>query len=487
MVQSVPLSNQSGNATDVGAIDVGTTEVVDEVFRHARKAQKAFEQDATQERYDRAALAAGWALMQPERNAELAEMAVATTGLGNVADKITKNHRKTLGLLRDIRNKKTHGVIRELPEQGITEIARPIGVIGAVVPSTNPLATPTNNIINALKCGNAIVLSPSPKGAAACEKLLGYIHAEFDKIGLDRQLVQMVPSPSSKDKTQRLMELADLLVVTGSQNNVHRAYSSGTPAVGVGAGNVTSIIDETADLAQAAQKIAASKTFDNATSCSSENCLVVVDDVYDDFITELEKAGGRLLDDENADKLKSTLFQSGHLNPQLLAKDIDVIIEASGIHINDPSCCRFVVIAGKGIGSRFPESGEKLSLILTLYHARDFDHAKQQAAEIMDYQGAGHSIGLHSSRDDRARQLGLELPTCRVIVNQAHCFATGGSFENGLPFSLSMGCGSWGGNSIDSNVNYTHFMNTTRVVRTIDENMPEIKDVFSDYWRDAGK
>ena len=160
-------------------------DVVDNLFITAQKAQKTFEKGATQVDYDRAALAAAWALMQPERNAELSTLAVETTGLGNVTDKITKNHRKTLGLLRDIKNKKTCGVVRELPEKGITEIARPIGVIGAVVPSTNPVATPTNNIINALKCGNAIILSPSPKGAKACEKLLGYIHAEFNKVGID--------------------------------------------------------------------------------------------------------------------------------------------------------------------------------------------------------------------------------------------------------------------------------------------------------------
>lgn len=461
--------------------------LVDELFAVARKAQGTFEEGADQSRYDRAALAAAWALMQPDRNAELAALAVETTGLGNIADKITKNHRKTLGLLRDIKGKKTQGIIGEFPEKGITEIARPIGVIGAVVPSTNPVATPTNNIVNALKCGNAIILSPSPKGATACEKLLGYIHDEFDKVGIDRDLVQMVPSPSSKAKTQRLMELADLLVVTGSQNNVQRAYSSGTPAVGVGAGNVTSIVDETADLKQAAQKISASKTFDNSTSCSSENGLVIVDGIYDAFVDELEKAGGRLLDTENADKLRSTLFSNGHLNPQMLAKDIGVIIDASNISIQDRESCRFLVLPSQGIGANFPESGEKLSLVLTLYRARDFDHAKQLVTQIMDYQGAGHSVGLHSSDDERARQLGLELPTCRVIVNQAHCFATGGSFENGLPFSLSMGCGSWGGNSIDSNVNYTHFMNTTKIVRQTSENMPEVDDIFSSYWREAGK
>ena len=173
---------------------------VDDVVSRARAAQTRYEEGATQERYDRAAQAVAWAIMEPARNRELAELAVATTGLGNVPDKITKNHRKTLGLMRDISDAKTYGIIRDDKDTGITEIARPIGVIGAVVPSTNPGATPANNIINALKCGNAIVVSPSPKGVPTCEALLGYIYDEFDKAGIDKDLVQMVPGRGSKER-----------------------------------------------------------------------------------------------------------------------------------------------------------------------------------------------------------------------------------------------------------------------------------------------
>lgn len=461
--------------------------IVDAIVERARVAQGQYEAGADQARYDTAALAAAWALMQPDRNVELSTLAVATTGLGNVSDKITKNHRKTLGLLRDIKGAKTQGILSDDPARGITEIARPIGVIGAVVPSTNPVATPVNNVVNALKCGNAIILSPSPKGAEVCEKLIGYIHAEFDKIGLDHDLVQMVPAPSSKVKTQRLMETADLLVVTGSQDNVRRAYSSGTPAIGVGAGNVTVIVDETADLAQAAQKIAASKTFDNATSCSSENVLVVVDEIYDQFVTELEAAGGRLLQGSEADKLKSALFQGGKLNRHMIAHDIDRVIDVAEVNVADAANARFLMVPAEGIGPEYPESGEKLSLVLSIYRAQNFEAAKQLSKKVLAHQGAGHSIGLHTADEARAVGLGLDMPTCRVIVNQPHCFATGGSFDNGMPFSLSMGCGSWGGNSIDDNLNYRHFMNTTKVVRTIPENEPAIEDVFSDYWQQAGK
>lgn len=467
--------------------EIDEIQLVNDLVDRARVAQKEFEANGSQERYDTAALAAAWALMDPVRNEELATMAVELTGLGNVKDKITKNHRKTLGVLRDIKNSKTYGVLSDNPATGITEIARPVGVVGAVVPSTNPVATPTNNVVNALKCGNAIILSPSPKGVAVCEKLLGYIHAEFDKLGFNHDLVQMIPAPVSKVKAQRLMEAVDILVVTGSQNNVHRAYSSGTPAIGVGAGNVTVIIDETADTKDAAQKITASKTFDNATSCSSENVLIVVDAVRDAFMAELHKAGGRMLDDVNTSKMKAALFQDGGLNRHIIARDIDQVIDVAQIEVSDAETAKFLLIEGAGIGADYPESGEKLSLVTTLYHAKDFNDAKAIAAKVLSHQGAGHSVGIHTQDDARAMALGAEIPTCRVIVNQAHCFATGGSFDNGMPFSLSMGCGTWGGNSIDDNFNHKHLMNITKIVRTIPVNEPRVEDIFNSYWEKAGK
>ena len=459
--------------------------IVDRMIARARKAQLAFEASGSQDRYNQAAQAVGWAIMEPARNRSLAELAVQTTGLGNVADKITKNHRKTLGLLRDIVDAKTYGIISDDPATGITEIARPLGVVGAVVPSTNPAATPANNIINAVKSGNAIVLSPSPKGIASCELLLDYIYAEFDKIGVDRDLVQMLPAPGSKAKTQRMLETTDLVVVTGSQNNVRRAYTCGTPAIGVGAGNVTVIVDETANLAEAAAKITASKTFDNATSCSSENALVVVDEIYDAFVQAMAQEGGALVGDEAP--IIAKLWPDGHLNRAVIAQDADKMLEALDMVGKVPSTTKFLAVETSGIGADHPLSGEKLSRVLALYRARDFADAKAIASRILTHQGAGHSIGLHSSIDARALELGREMPTCRVIVNQAHCFATGGAFNNGLPFSLSMGCGSWGGNSIDGNLNWRHFVQTTKVTREIPAREPALEDIFANYWAQAGK
>lgn len=454
-----------------------------DIVARARAAQSKYEAEGSQERYDRAAQAAAWAIMEPARNRALAELAVKTTGLGNVPDKITKNHRKTLGLMRDIQGAVTFGVMSDDPSTGITEIARAKGVVGAIVPSTNPAATPANNIINALKCGNAIVVAPSPKGVACCEVLIEHIHAEFAKFGEDPDLVQMIPAPGSKEKTQALMETCDMIVCTGSQNNVHRAQTAGTPAVAVGAGNVTVIVDETADLDAAAGKIRASKCFDNATSCSSENAVVVVDAVRHDFLAALARAGGAYVDDESG--IVAKLWPGGHLNRSVIAQDADKMIAALDLDV--PAGTDYIVVPTVGIGKEHPLSGEKLSRVLALYAARDFDEAVKVARDIQLYQGAGHSVGLHSTRDDRARILATAIPTSRVIVNQAHTFATGGSFTNGMPFSLSMGCGTWGGNSVNENVIYRHFMQSTKIIREIPAREPALEDIFADYWSVAGQ
>ena len=481
-----PPVRQGGETNDMGVEDAVIA--VDHMVAEARAAQAEFETGGSQARYDRAAQAAAWAIMQPDRNRALAELAVASTGLGNVPDKIIKNHRKTLGLMRDIATAQTFGTLSDDPATGLTVIARPIGVVGAVVPSTNPAATPANNVINALKGGNAIILSPSPKGVACCEMLLEFIHAEFSKIGENPKLVQMLPPPGGKAKTQRLLELADLAVVTGSQDNVRRAYSSGTPAIGVGAGNVAVIVDETADLAAAAAKITASKTFDNATSCSSENAVVVVDAIYDAFVAAMAAEGGALLPKAEEPAIVAKLWPDGeHLNREVIAQDADVLIEKLGLGDRMPAGTKFIAVETDGIGPEHPLSGEKLSRVLALYRARDYDDAVAITRRILAHQGAGHSLGIHTGDADRPLALAARMPTCRVIVNQAHTFATGGSFENGMPFSLSMGCGSWGGNSIDDNLHWRHFIQHSRVIRPIPSCEPEVEDIFADYWREAGK
>jgi sulfoacetaldehyde dehydrogenase len=454
---------------------------VAELIRRARAAQQIYS------RYDQAALdevvaAAGWAIMEPARNRALAEIAVRDTGLGKVADKIDKNHRKTLGLLRDLKGAISTGVIAEYPEQGIVEIAKPVGVVAAVVPSTNPGATPANNVINALKCGNAIVLSPSPKGYSTAFTLLGFIHEELARVGAPQDLVQVLPHPVTKALSQALMRQADLVVVTGSQANVRAGYSSGTPALGVGAGNVAVIVDESADCDSVAAKIMRSKTFDLATSCSSENSAIVLDEVYAHTIQALARNGAVLLSAEEKAQLQKAMFPGGKLSAAVTAQPVERICELAGLTRPEVVNARCLMVEETGAGKEYPFSGEKLSPVLTLYRARDFDDACRIMRAIYDYMGDGHSCGIHTADESHVEKLGREMTVCRVIVNQAHAIANGGSFDNGLPFSLSMGCGTWGGNSFSENLNYRHFMNVTRIVRPIAPREPSVEEIFGEYW-----
>lgn len=451
----------------------------------ARKAQTAIN-TWSQAQLDELATAAGWAIMEPSRNRMLAEIAVRDTGLGTVEDKVNKNHRKTLGLMRDLQGAISTGVLRELPELGITEIARPVGVVAAVVPSTNPGATPANNIINALKCGNAVILSPSPKGYSTAAKLLEFIHAEFARINAPADLVQTLPHPVTKELSQELMKQCDLVVVTGSQANVRAGYSSGTPALGVGAGNVAVIVDDSADLDDAAQKIMRSKIFDNATSCSSENSLIIHAAVYDRMLAALAKAGGVLLTADEKTTLQTAMFPGGKLSPAVTAQSVKRICEVAGLTRPEAVASKCLMVEESGFGKSAPFSGEKLSPVMAIYKARDFDHAFDILKSIYAYQGNGHSCGIHTKNNEHIQRLGLEMTVCRVIVNQAHAIANGGNFDNGLPFSLTMGCGTWGGNSFSENLNYRHFMNTTRIVRTIPSREPSVDEIFSNYRKKYG-
>ena len=452
----------------------------------ARAAQRVAEA-YDQARVDELVAAAGWAILEPGRNRELAELAVLDTGIGNVEDKVRKNHRKTLGLLRDLQGAKSVGVIAEDPAKGLVEIARPVGVVCAVTPSTNPGATPANKIINALKGRNAVIVAPSPKGWSTCERLLQFIHAEFDRIGAPRDLVQMLGAPVDKASTLALMRQCDLVVATGSQANVRAAYASGTPAFGVGAGNVAGIVDETADLALVADRVRRSKTFDNATSCSSENSLVLLDGVYDAAVQALRGQGAVLLDAAQKARLQALMWPDGKLSSAATGQNATVVAQHAGLHEVEALHPSMLLVEESGFGPEHPFSGEKLSPVLTLYRARDFAHAMDIVERIYAWQGAGHSVGLHSTRDDRAMQLGLHLPVSRVIVNQAHCIATGGSFDNGLPFSLSMGCGTWGRNNFSDNMNFRHYLNITRISRPIAERVPSEDEIFGDYFGKFGR
>jgi sulfoacetaldehyde dehydrogenase len=450
----------------------------------ARTAQAAFA-NADQETVDDAVTALAWSLYQPKHARAVAEMAVAETKMGNVADKIVKKQRKTLGTLRDLLRVRSVGIIEDDPARGIVKYAKPVGVVGALTPATNPGATPVNKAMMAIKGRNAIIVAPSPAAWCTTAHVVSLMRAELTRISLPADLVQVLPRPVTKDLTAALMREVDLVVVTGSQANVRQAYASGTPAIGVGAGNVPVIIDETADLDAAAGRIAASKSFDNATSCSSENAVVILDAVYDATLAALQRAGGYLVAATERRYVAERLWHDGRLNRELVASDADYLADRFKL-APAAYAARFFLVEEDGVGPSHPFSGEKLSLVLAVYRATDFAAAIEQARAILDYQGRGHSVGLHTSVPERGRQIAESLDVVRVLVNQAHTFGNGGGFDNGLNFTLSMGCGTWGGNSISENLNWRHFINVTHLVTPIAEDRPTEQALFGAYWARHG-
>ena len=482
---SEPAAVGLGDAGAIGATAVqepppDAEAVVAEVVARARRAQAEFEH-YSQEQVDEVVTAVAWACYKQENAEALARLAVETTGLGRYEHKVLKNRRKTFGTLCDLQGAISVGVIDDDPRTGLTRIAKPVGVVAAICPSTNPSATPVNKAMMILKGRNACIIGPSPKGLATCELTVELIHRELDKVGAPLDLVQHVPGPISKDTSGALMRQADMVVVTGSQGNVRAAYSSGTPAIGVGGGNVPVIIASSADLPDAAEKVKRSKVFDYATSCSSENSVVIDSAVYDAAIEALEREGGYLASPAEKDRLEAVMWKDGKLTGTITAQPPEAIAEAAGLDSPGARECEFFMVEDDGVGPEHPFSGEKLSLVLTVYRYETFDEAVELVQSILDYQGAGHSVGIHTREHEQTERLAHSLDVVRVLENQSHTFGNGGSFDNGLNFTLTMGCGTWAGNSISENLSYRHFLNVTHLVRVIPERKPSEEEAFGAY------
>jgi sulfoacetaldehyde dehydrogenase len=459
---------------------------VESVVKDARAAMAAVE-EYDQAQVDELARAVGWAVYEADRCRELSELAVETTGLGVVEDKYRKKRRKITGALAEMLGEPTVGVVERDPENELVEIAKPVGVVGAVVPSTNPGATPTLLSMMAVKSRNAILLSPSPRGRATCEQVVEWVREELDAVGAPRDLVQMLPPPVSKAKTYALMEQVDLLQVTGSGDNVRAGQESGTPNYCVGEGNPVAIVDETADVDATAERIATSKRFDNGTSCSSEGNAAIVDDVYESTVAALDRAGGHLLGDGDRRRLRETLFphDGDSLNPDAIARSPAEIAELAGIEDRGAREADFLMVEGRGVGPEHPMSGEKIAPVLTVHRVEDFEAALSLTRSVLSYEGAGHSAGVHTDSEARARRAGQEIDVARLLVNQVHSFSNGGHYANGLGATLSEGAGTWGGNQLDENVSFEKFYQTTTVARPIeDATEPDPEELFAPYLAD---
>lgn len=458
---------------------------VRQVVARARAAQALIE-DYTQEQVDELCTAVAWAVARPARAEALAKLAVDEGGFGNHADKVAKINKRVLGVLADMRAVRTVGVVEEDPERGLVKIAKPVGVVAALIPTTGPDATPPLKALLALKGRNAIVVAPHPRTSDTTAAVVEYMRDACTQVGAPADLVQMLPAPSIT-RTQELMRQADLIVATGGAGMVKAAYSSGTPAYGVGVGNAVHVVDETADLDDAATAIAAAKTFDYATSCLADNAIVVADSVYDGLLDRLVARGGYLCGTEEKAALQQRMWPDGGPvpTPDVIAKPAATIAELAGFPL--PADRTFLIIEEHGVGQDHPFSGEKLSVVLAAYrYAGGIRHAVELVNAITGYQGLGHTCGIHTTRDEHVDALAYGTRTGRVLVNQ-NLNEGAGSVRNGLPFTLSLSCGTWGGNITTENVNARHFVNLTWISRPIPAHPVSEEDLFAAHWDRYGR
>jgi len=455
---------------------------IDELIAKARAAQKQIE-FWPQDKVDLMVAAVGW---ETYKQAEaIAKLAVEETQMGVFEHKKLKHQKKTLGALRDMDGVKSVGVIEEDPVKGLIKVAKPVGVIGALTPVTNCEATLPSKALPALKARNAIIFAPHPKAKKTAKLVCESMWAGLRKVGAPLDLIQVIDEPSI-DLSKELMSKVDLVIATGGGPMVKSAYSSGTPAYGVGAGNAVVIVDETADLAEAAKKIYLGKTFDNATSCSSENSLVIQEGIYEDMIVQLKTQGGYLCNEEERAKLKALMWPDGvHLNGAIVAQPVEKIASLAGVQIPDGTT--FLMVEGKQISPEDPFCKEKLSLVLTLWKYTQFAEAIRTINEITNINGRGHSCGIHTAMEDRIVELAISVNVSRIMVNQSHSLGNSGNYNNGMPFTLTLGCGSWGGNITTENIHLKHFMNVTWVSKPIEPVVPDEEKLFGDYWKKFGK
>lgn len=445
-----------------------------ELVARARKAQAVLN-GYTQEQVDLIAGAIVYHLSQPDMASHIAEMAFEETGMGLVESKRAKLALKMPAIFHDIRKEPTVGVIDRDTANGITTIAKPYGVIAALVPSTNCEATPIFKAVLGIRARNAVICAPHPASKKTTLYVVDVIRQVLRAMDAPEDLVMCIETPS-KALAAELMAQCDVSMATGSGDMVHAAYSAGKPAYGVGVGNAAVIIDETVDLAETAEKIRIGKTGDNASGCSAENSIVVQAGIYDGFLEALQAEGAHIASDEEKAKLRAVIWENGHVSRKVVARPVEEIAAIAGIEIKPGT--RFFVVEETGTGADHPFSGEKLSLVLTCYKYDSFDEAVGLVNAITDYSGSGHSCGIHSNDPDRILRLGLETRTSRVIVRQPHGVANSGSWANGLAKTFSLGCGSWGGNSVSENVTQKHYYNTTRIAEPLDRPVPDDKAIY---------
>jgi len=435
--------------------------------------------DYDQATVDRLCRAVAWATANEQTFGRLTRMSVEESGMGS-ADGVPARRWKILGILRDALRTKSVGIIEELPDKGIVKYAKPAGVIAGVLPVTNPLVTMVNMAINAIKCKDAVVFSPHPLSRRTAIEITRVIRAALKKQGAPEDLMLCLDKPSIP-LAQELMSICDLTIATGGTAMVRAAYGSGRPAYGVGAGNATVVVDETANLADAARNTRISKTQNHGSGCSCDGNLLVEATVYETFLEHLQNEGGYLAGPEEKRRLEAVMWdEHGRRTLDTVARAASVIAAKAGVLL--PANKSFIMVTEDRIGKAHRFSGEKLSPVLAVFRYRGFDQAMRMVSDIFEVGGKGHSVGIASFDDDHIHRLAMMAPVSRIMVRQPNVRGNAGSFDNGMPMTASLGCGTWGGNITSENISVKHYMNTTWVSRVIPEDKPSEQELLGEFY-----
>lgn len=438
----------------------------------------------SQEKVDELTAAVAYALTKPDVALEFGEMLVAESGMGVAGDKQLKMFSKVKGSYAQMKGQKSVGLVEVDEEKGLEKYAKPMGVIGAIIPVTNGEATPVVKSLMALKTRNAVILAPHPKASKTNWAVTEMIRGILKKFDAPADLVQAIePEYVSIESSQQLMKQVDFILATGGTPMVRQAYSSGNPAIGVGTGNVVCMVDGTTNMDDVADLIVRSKAFDNATSCSTENNIIVFESCYDEFAAAMAKKGAVLIPEDSQDKQKllKTIWPESpanhDLNRHIVAQSASKIAELAGIDV--PAGTKMIMVEENGgFGNDFPFTGEKLSPVAGVRKCKDFEDGLAKLRQILDYQGLGHSCGIHTTIDERVTKIGETVPVSKVCVNEPQSLTNSGSWTSGFPMSMTLGCGTWGHNSISHNATWKDLLNFTYVSRPIPSWQPKDEDLF---------
>jgi sulfoacetaldehyde dehydrogenase len=429
---------------------------------------------------DRLCRAVAWATANMETSIRLANMSVDESGMGG---REPSRRGKVLGILRDALRQKSMGIIEEIPEKGIVKYAKPAGVICSLIPVTSPYITPIGIAIYAIKCKDAVIFSPHPASRRTTNEVVRLMREALKSLGAPGDVIQCVEKPSIP-LANELMAICDLTIATGGPAMVKAAYSSGKPAYGVGAGNATMVIDETADVEDAARNTRISKTNDHGSGCSADGNLLVDSTIYDRFLEQLQKEGGYLVSDAEKPLLQRAYWDDeGHRTSDTIARPAAAVAAKAGITL--PPDKTFFIVPEQRIGKASPFSTEKLGVVLAIFKYRGFDDALDKVRQIFETGGKGHSCGIYSFSDEHIHRLALVAPVSRIMVRQVQSRSNAGTFTNGMPMTSSMGCGTWGGNITNENISLKHYMNVTWVSRPIPEDKPSEEELFGEFYNSA--